>query len=359
MKLSTYKTQLPILFKANVTPLLWGAHGIGKTSLYEQFAASGGHRVFNLRLGNMEIGDIIGLPDTSDGTTRFNPPDWMVDMMRWAESNPDKWAIIHMDEINHIRKDMQGVVFQMALDYRVHTHVFPPNVRIAASANPPTKDYPGVFDFRNQALLDRFCHIALTPAVDEWVTWATASGVDADWVAFAQATPAALFPVGEYFDVVALAKPSARSLQKVSSLYAAGADRETLYGMIGMEATENFYAFKKKRDEDRIPVADILSAYKSKVDKRLKKWVDDAEYARINSLCDELEVTMKALTEPVSDKAASNIAEFIMALPIDRGYATALSLSRITPGTAIPLDNCKKLHEYFKALITEGKVVIK
>jgi hypothetical protein len=129
--------------------------------------------------------------------------------------------------------------------------------------------------------------------------------------------------------------------------------------MIGMEATENFYAFKKKRDEDRIPVADILSAYKSKVDKRLKKWVDDAEYARINSLCDELEVTMKALTEPVSDKAASNIAEFIMALPIDRGYATALSLSRITPGTAIPLDNCKKLHEYFKALITEGKVVIK
>lgn len=349
MKISTYKSQLPILHSSRVVPLVWGAHGIGKSSVYEDYYT------INLRLGNMEVGDIVGFPVEREGSMSFLAPDWWARLEKYCELNPDKTAILHLDEINHIRKDMQSIIFQLVLDRRVNERVLPSNCQIVASANPPTEDYPGVFDFTNLALLDRFCHISLTPTVDEWAEWAVANDVDRDRVQFLIKNPVYLEMVAKFFDATKYAKPSRRSQAAADRLEKLGAVDEVMYGMVGVEAHEAFKAYKAAVEKESVTAADIF-AYKKATREKIRKMREAAEMATLGKIVDTVAADIKTRAEDVriSKKEADGLAKFIMDLPLEMAHAAALTFTAI-PQCEFEIGEPEKQPELFEFFVQAFK----
>lgn len=351
MRINDYKAQLPILQQARVVPLVWGPHGIGKSSAYV------GYYTVNLRLGNMEVGDIVGFPVERGDVMEFLPPDWWASLVSYCELNPEKTAVLHLDEINHIRKDMQSIIFQLVLDREVNGRRLPDNVQVVASANPPTEDYPGVFDFQNKALLDRFCHVTLTPSVDEWADWAKENGVSPSRVKFILKNPAFLEIQGARFDAVSLAQPSRRSQAAADRCEKLGASDEIMYGLIGIEAHEAYKSFKKDVDKERVKGVDVLS-YKKATKDRVKELASSTEgYAELGVLIDDVAAELKARTDKLTKKEASALAAFVMDLPADLAMAAGLVFTDIK-SSAMELDYDKQpeLFAHFRKLFADGVI---
>ena len=330
MDLKSYKAALPVLFRSNVCPLAWARHGVGKTTAIEQFAKEGGHWLFNLRLGNLELGDLIGLPSTEGGVTKFNTPKYLQDGIDFAVANPTKYAIIHLDEINRIRKDMMSPVFQIALDGRLHETVFPPNMKVVASANPPTEDYTGVYDITDLAFLDRFCHVNLSPSIDEWFDHMVATDRSPDMVQFYRMHPLSVEHISNAaFSIDSLIKPSRRSTEAAMRLYENNAPAELVYGCIGGSVGQMFYAWLQKNKATTIRGEDVRLNY-DKFEKRIKKMTKDGEVASLKVICQELTDYYKTVKDvkDITKDEIENLKEFYLTIPEDLAYGQILLVLR-------------------------------
>ena len=58
--------------------LIRGPHGIGKSNIVGQLADDACLPLIDRRLAQMTEGDMIGLPELTDGVTRFCPVDWVL-----------------------------------------------------------------------------------------------------------------------------------------------------------------------------------------------------------------------------------------------------------------------------------------
>lgn len=371
MNITTYKSALPAFFKANITPLVYGFHGVGKSTAPQQYADEGGHILVNLRLGNLEAGDLLGIQDfecDADGikiATKHFKPDWLRKLEDFAVANPDKYAILHLDEINHIRRDLQSFIWQICLDKRLHTYEFPANLVVIASANPPTKDYPGTLDFKNKALLSRFCHVALRPDLAETLGYFR-NTLQADGVAdFLQEQPQMLNGNLETFTVDAYAAPSPRSWDAFFRLQKAGAPSEALYGMVGTVAGNAYFEYMKNRQEAVIAPNDVLNSYnttKSGVRKAIKKLVKEQKYAALKLLCEGIqnEVLSASKADPKFqyDKktVGENLKDFSIDLPADLSYAFLLVVCGPEATAAMfVLDGFEELHKFVEEQQAKGQ----
>jgi len=362
MNILDLKSQLNLLFKYRTAPLIWGKHGIGKTSIVSQFCQEQGYYYVMQALGTKESGDIQGLLDTKDGTSAFLPPVFVKEVNTWAKANPDKYAVIHLDEINHIHKDMQAVLFSALLGNQIGDLKMADNVRYVASANPPTKDYPGVFDFKNMALVDRFCHIDLNPSVQEWAKFAKKAGIADVWVDFFLASPQFLDPVGEPYDVFKKIKGSRRSAIMAAQLAEDGASMELLEGAIGSAAVASFQAYSKKRDEDMLQKDDIVGrkALTKKTRETLAQWTKDEQYGKMEALIEQIKAYFGAMEpDTATQQDADRVQDLWELLPVDIAYASALDLMENYKSVNMKFDQSvnKRCFAYWQQVITDGKVV--
>jgi len=363
MDIQTFKSQLPVLLKNKTTALLVAKHGVGKSSIIEQFAKDNGHFCVVQNLGTKETGDVQGLLDIKDGISTFLPPKFVAELNNFARKNPTKYAICFLDEINHIHKDMQSVLFGALLGNRIGDVQMEDNVRYVAAMNPPTKDYPGVFDFRNLALVDRFCHIELMPTTAEWSQYAKAQNIASDLIDFFIASPNFLSPVSaESYNVHKNIKGSPRSAILAARLEADGANEEVLEGVIGTAALQSYQAWKKKKAEDSLKITDIIgrkSLNKKTVD-TLKKWAAEEEYGKINSLCESLKAHFLAM-EPGTgtQEDANRLQEMLELMPIDKAYEMVLTLARDIQSINMKFDSSvhPKAMKFWEAALKAGKVV--
>lgn len=296
MYISEFKAALPYLFKANVVPFVWGVHGIGKTTAMQQFADEGGHKLFTLALGNVEIPDILGIMDAEvDQYTgrktcaSYLKPEFFKDLIDFANNNPDRYAILFLDELNHARKDVLSPVFQMITGGSVHTTKFPANFRIVAASNPPTDDYSGVLNLRNQALLDRFCHIKIDPSSAGWLKYAEGR-VNPDMLGFIRENPDHLRVQNTSFSVDQYAKPSERSWEAAHRLYEIGAPKELIYGMVGTSTGTSFYTWMENNRAKTIS-GDEIFAYSKETQKAVKKLIKEGQWAELQKVVDSFRDT--------------------------------------------------------------------
>ncbi len=332
MNISEFKKFFPYLMENRITALVWGRHGIGKSSIVKQYAEDNGHWFFNFRLGNMaDVGDLIGLADFevdakgNKVATRFIMPEAFKSCFDFCAKNPDKKAIIFLDEINRIpRQDMLAPVFQMALDYRLHTYEFPKNVYIIAAANPSTEDYV-VIDLADKALLSRFCHIKLTPTIEEWFQYAEANKPDRDVVNFLKEQPGFLEEQTVDFKLD-FVKPDRRAWEdrfvplknslerdKVAMDYSV---EELFQGIVGYAATTAFMTYLKKADKP-YEALDVLDRY-SKIQAKVKKLSEAENDVRMDILAITANNVTDYLiknTEKLSDRRSKNLDAFIGDLP--------------------------------------------
>ena len=176
-------SQLP----PEIAVLAKGPTGIGKSHIVHQVGEKLNQPVIDRRLSQMTEGDIIGLPELTDGVTRFAPVDWF---MR-ACNEP---VILFFDELNRATIEVQQCAFQIVLDRELNGHKLHPETRVFAAVNEGSEYQVTDMD---PALLRRFFVTELEPTTEDWIAWATGSSVDSVIVEFIKKYPSHLRHVGE------------------------------------------------------------------------------------------------------------------------------------------------------------------
>ena len=170
---------LDILTEENDEVMLWGAPGIGKSSVVFQLGQRKSRKVIEFRTNIREPVDVRGVPvpDPETGTTRWYIPDELPRVDRDGE-----FGYLFLDEINTGSPQMMAVMMQLVLDRKVGEYTLPPGWRIIAAGNRVSDR--AAAQRMPTALRNRFAHIFCVPSVEAYCKWANKSDVDPKLVAF-------------------------------------------------------------------------------------------------------------------------------------------------------------------------------
>jgi hypothetical protein len=222
-------------------PLIESLHGIGKSTICETYAREKNLHFEPLILSLMDIGDLIGIPRTTQvggqTTTVWAAPDWYsrivnaawptempIDRLKFVDTGlydlvknlatemikreklnelycqfyklpsdelqllrqenvvylDAKRSVLFLDEFNRSPSDVLNASLQLILEKRLHTHILPRvggKDTFIVSAINPSDGDYTVVDF-DPALLDRFVQCNLDPDTNAWLSWANDNNVN-------------------------------------------------------------------------------------------------------------------------------------------------------------------------------------
>jgi hypothetical protein len=165
--------QLPelLLNVATVRPVfLWGAPGIGKSSLVRAFADSVGLDCVSLLGTQLAPEDLIGVPQIVAGRSRFCPPESI------ARDEP---YCLFLDELNAASPDVQKAFYSLILDRRVGAYELPEGSIVIGAGNRATDN--ALARPMASALINRLVHVHLRASATDWFGWATEADIH-PWV---------------------------------------------------------------------------------------------------------------------------------------------------------------------------------
>ncbi len=146
--------QLPevLLHVAVVRPVfLWGAPGIGKSSLVKAFAESLGLECVTMLGTQLAPEDLIGVPQIMDGRSRFAPPTSI------ARDEP---YCLFLDELNASSAEVQKAFYSLILDRRIGEYELPHGSVVIGAGNRATDN--ALARPMASALLNRLVHVHQT-----------------------------------------------------------------------------------------------------------------------------------------------------------------------------------------------------
>lgn len=298
-----------IILKTNITPLIWGSRGIGKSqivaALSKELEEITGKPwgLVDLRISTQEISDLTGIPraftwkavDVNSGKeaviteTDWSVPSWFptVEKIMQKERNIPENGIVFLDEINRGGQQETQAIFQFVLDRRIHTHVLAPGWKIIAAANPPTEEYL-VNEF-DAALLDRFLQLILKPDADEWLVWARSpqGDISETITRFISTHPDMLCQISETEHSWSPAITSSpRSWEAVDTIMKncklpPEVETEVYAGLVGNIPAVTFMEFVRNEYERPVQAAEIMENYLS-VRARIRKICDENRIDQLN-----------------------------------------------------------------------------
>ena len=281
MPIAINETELMTLLE--VTPtwqniMLAGRHGIGKSQILTRYFKSKGLPVKTLFLGQMsDPGDLLGLPnkDEKTGKTVFMPPYWFP-----VDGQP---IVLFLDEINRARPEILQTVMDLVLNRKLAGRELPEGSRIIAAGNDGEEYQLTDLD---PALVSRFNIYTFRPTVEDWLLWATRTGLDERILNFIGANPELLDRSADTKEDQGLDKePDRRAWEKVARLMEnipnpLPVHQKVVAGIIGVQAASQlFLSFRK---DDLSPI-DLLTDFK-----KAKKSLDKYELHQLSLLNDAL-----------------------------------------------------------------------
>lgn len=287
----------------DITVLVRGNHGIGKSQGVYQLGEYFKLRVVERRLSQMTEGDMIGLPDKTtmegEGVTKFNPPDWYMECCREPR-------LLFLDELNRATPEILQASFQIAGMRTLNGHKLHPDTRVYAAVNASAEYTVNDMD---PALLDRFWVTDLTPDVKDWLVWAK-ENVSPLIYDFIQTNERHLEHTGNIEP--GRIYPSRRSWEKVSrALIFADVEFKPndprfygiSFGLLGPETAQAFTAYAKSI-HDQLTAENILDEWNAKMKKRVEKFGNE----KFNVLIEKIgDYTGKHILKPEQVK---NMTEF-------------------------------------------------
>ena len=300
--------------KVPLTPCLVGSMGIGKSQIVAQAAKELGISLIDLRLAQMETGDLIGIPYLQKDRTFWGKPGW------WPEEGTR--GVLLLDEVNRAPNDVRQAIFQLILpdsngNRKLHTHVLPRGWAVVAAMNPDNGEYQ--VETLDKAMVRRFIMLNVKPDVESWLIWAKendAEGkpkVDPSITSFIAANKN-LLNMTEDFDVDA--KPSSDAWTMLSELRRSNtipyeAEFEIMAGIIGKEPSTAFRKWLDANYSRPVNGEEVLNKYEE-VEDKLKKQRNDEWYATKIDL-----LTHLANNKDLNKKQTENLKRFIKDSPAD------------------------------------------
>ena len=231
--------------KAGVLPplMVWGAPGLGKSTIIKEIAREFGIGFIDVRLAQREPVDVRGLPvpDREQGVVK-----WMVSS-DWPR-DPNSRGIILFDELTAADRSLQVAAYEFILDRRLgELYKVPDGWYICAAGN--RVEDAAVSTTMSSALANRFMHVELGEDVDAWTTWATSHAIHPSVVGFIRYRPECLFRQKD--ENLERGWPTPRAWERVSMMLdIIPADdeellRKLIYGLVGNRAGMEFVEFHK------------------------------------------------------------------------------------------------------------------
>ncbi|MEW5838385.1 MAG: AAA family ATPase [Pseudomonadota bacterium] len=195
------KREIQAAQRGEHTPvMLWGAPGVGKSALVAQAAAACGVAMIDLRLSQLEPSDLRGMPFLQAGRVEWAIPSMLPDALRDGES-----GVLFLDEINAALPQVAAAAYQLILDRRLGDYRLPAGWAILAAGN--RLGDRGVTYAMPAPLANRFTHVELEPALDDWLAWAQQTAVDTRLQGFLRQRPDLLMAFPERANQYAFPSP--------------------------------------------------------------------------------------------------------------------------------------------------------
>ena len=238
MKATDLTKSLTALVEQKVPTFLWGAPGIGKSSIVKQIADEKGVGFIDLRLALMDPTDLKGIPfyDKESHTALWAPPAFLP---------RDGEGILFLDELNAAPPSVQASAYQLILDRQVGEYRLPDGWAIVAAGN--REGDRGVTYRMPSPLANRFVHFEMEVDADDWRFWAYKKELDERIIAYISYKSEHLFTFDAKSDTKSFATP--RSWEYVNSILKSNIDEILLLnavsGAVGKDVAVGFLSFCK------------------------------------------------------------------------------------------------------------------
>jgi hypothetical protein len=156
-----------LLAVATVRPVfIWGAPGIGKSSIVEDFASQLGLPCVSLLGSQLAPEDIIGVPQIVDGKSVFCPPRMI------ARDEP---YCLFLDELNACSQEVQKSFYSLIHDRRIGEYFLPKGSIVVGAGNRAQDN--AIVKPMSSALVNRMFHVELVASHRDWLLWAGKNGI--------------------------------------------------------------------------------------------------------------------------------------------------------------------------------------
>lgn len=151
-----------LLNVALVRPVfIWGPPGIGKSALVQQFAAQLGLPCVSLLGSQLAPEDIIGVPQITDGVSRFCPP---------ADIARKEPYCLFLDELNACSHEVQKAFYSLIHERRIGEYKLPAGSIVVGAGNRAQDS--AIVKPMSSALLNRMVHVHVKVSHRDWLEWA-------------------------------------------------------------------------------------------------------------------------------------------------------------------------------------------
>jgi MoxR-like ATPase len=169
LTLSVNQSQLlDVLVNIAVTRpvFIWGAPGIGKSSIVEKFAESLRLECVSLLGSQLAPEDIIGVPQIVNGKSVFCPPRMI------ARDEP---YCLFLDELNACSQEVQKAFYSLIHDRRIGEYYLPEGSIVVGAGNRAQDN--AIVKTMSSALVNRMFHVELIASHRDWLEWAGQNGI--------------------------------------------------------------------------------------------------------------------------------------------------------------------------------------
>jgi hypothetical protein len=333
-----------IITKTDLTPCVVGHRGVGKSAGIIQACREIDRKYVSLRLGQMEVGDLVGIPFREGEVMNWSRPSW------WP-GDDEPPTVVHCDELNRAQQeDTLQAIFQFVeppaegLLRSLHTHHLSKRHKVVVSINPPDGTYQVAT--LDRALIDRMVMLFVETDYHCWARYATERELSGDVRQFLAGNSGMLARQGAPMDLQV--EPTERGWEMVSILrkscrFPGDLEMEVYAGIIGKEAAVTFMRWLADRKGRPLTATEILNDWTT-VAEKAEKQRDDIQAATINDLTATLETT--PLLTPEQE---ANLVFYIAVLPRDLRFGFVKSLLKI-PEIALGIAQDKYDSVVFEAI---------
>ncbi len=337
-----------ILTKTDLTPCVVGHRGVGKTAGIVQVCREIGWRYQSLRLGQMEVGDLVGIPYRDATVMHWSRPSW------WP-ADDDPPTLIHCDELNRAQQeDTLQAIFQFVeppaegLHRSLHTHHLHPRHKVVVTINPPDGSYQVAT--LDRALIDRMVMLYVESDYQCWSRYAATRGLDGEVRGFLAGNSALLAQQGAAMEMQV--EPTERGWEMVSTLrqhcrFPGDLAMEVYAGIVGKEAAITFMRWLADRSGRPLSAQDVLDRWPD-VAEQAATQRDDVQAATIN----DLQATLQAMPD-LTGEQEQHLVAYIAVLPRDLRFGFVKGLLRI-PTVALVISQDKYDRIVFEAIRAIG-----
>lgn len=302
-----------------------GLAGIGKSALVNQLAEQNHAKLFTTVVSLSEKGDLaIPVPPLTDksfietdnyGTladVKFGYSHTIIEIIKYAEANPDIKIYWFLDEFNRGTSDVQSELMNLVLQRRINSVVLPKQVNIIIAENPYNTDRNYEVYASDDAITDRTVRVNMQTDVNDWLKWANDTQINQQVINFISENPTFLDRGNDEI------KPTPRSWHRVSNIVNQANDDydqdvliEIVSGNVGPSIAETFIKYINQSYDNKIDLSDDL---REVIDK-----LSNQDEITKQSLVSEYVKSLSTL----SDDICHRLEMFINLLSADGQYAIA------------------------------------